>query len=208
MQAIGLRNVPVTVVGDKAVVGFDRRELTRLFQLSDRKDRPVAGPWLFGTFDKILAAVIRAVRQIPPERALWTTPDRDRPLKVFCYHVLADPIHVLEAIASGKYDGTFKLTYGEASERFATMEEVAWFGEECRARIKQASQQLSAAELERPIKGYAGETNGHELLCQVLSHTAHHLRQLYEMLRMIGVEPGNPLGEKEFEGISMPKALW
>ena len=208
MRALGLCNVPVTVVGDKAIVGFNREELTRFFHLSDKKEQPLAGPWLFETFDKILAAVVRAVRQVPPDRLLWTTPDRDRPLKVFCYHILADPIHVLEAIASGKYDGAFKLTYAEAAGRFGTMEEVARFGAECRARILQASARLTAAELERPIHGYAGETNGNELLYQVLSHTAHHLRQLYEMLRMIGVNPDKPLGEDDFQGIQMPKALW
>jgi hypothetical protein len=199
--------VPVTVVGDKTVSGFDRQQLTRLFNLSGQKERPVAGPWLFETLDKILTAVIRATRQVPPEHTLWTTPDRDRPLKVFCYHILVDPSHVLDAIASGKYDGNFKLTYAEKAEPFGSMEAVAQFGEECRARIRRASRELGA-ELDRPIESYQGRTDGHELFYLVLSHTAHHLRQLYEMLRTIGVEPDNSLGAKEFEGISMPKELW
>ena len=208
MRALGLRNVPVTVVGDKAIVGFNREELTRFFHLSDKKEQPVAGPWLFETFDKILAALVRAVRQVPPDRLLWTTSDRDRPLKVFCYHILVDPIHVLEAIASGKYDGSFKLTYAERAERFRTIEAVAEFGEESRARVAEAAGSLTGAELERSIESYAGEINGHQLLHQVLSHTAHHLRQLYEMLRMIGVEPADPLKERDFEGIPMPAQLW
>jgi uncharacterized damage-inducible protein DinB len=163
---------------------------------------------LFETLDKILAAVIRAARQVPAEQMLWTTPDRDRPLKVFCYHILVDPIHVLDAVASGKYDGNFKLTYAEKAEPFDSMEEVARFGDATRARLQQASKHLGRADLERPVDGYAGKTDGDELFYLVLSHTAHHLRQLYEMLRMIGVEPAAPLGPKEFEGISMPKELW
>jgi hypothetical protein len=208
LQELGLRIVPVTVVGDKSVSGFDRLELTRLFQLSDQKEKPVAGPWLFETLDKILTAVIRATRQVPPERMLWTTPDRDRPFKVFCYHIVVDPTHVLDAIASGKYDGNFKLTYAEKAEPFGSMEELARFGEECRSRVRQAAKKLSRAELDRPIDGYAGKTDGHELFYLVLSHTGHHLRQLYAMLDMIGVEPAQPLGAKEFAGISMPKDLW
>jgi uncharacterized damage-inducible protein DinB len=200
--------VPVTVVGDKTVSGFDRHELTRLFNLSIQKEKPVAGPWLFETLDKILAAVIRATRQVPPDRLMWTTPDRNRPLKVFCYHILVDPIHVLDAIASGKYDGNFKLTYAEKAEPFHSMEDVARFGEESRARVREAAKKLGRAEFERPIDGYAGKTDGDELFYLVLSHTAHHLRQLYEMLRTIGVEPSHPLGDKDFEGISMPKELW
>ncbi|MEK7341666.1 MAG: DinB family protein [Candidatus Binatota bacterium] len=156
----------------------------------------------------MLRAVIRATRQVPPSYLTWTTPDRDRPLKVFCYHILADPNHVLDAISTGHYDGTFKLTYQEASGRYEDMEAVARFGEESRKRLKDASSMLSAAGLGRPIEGYAGQTNGHELLHLVVSHTAHHLRQLYAMLRMIGVEPAEPLKEEDFKGISMPKELW
>ena len=152
--------------------------------------------------------MIRASHQVPADRLLWRTPDRDRPLKVFCYHIFADPNHVLDAIATGRYDGSFKLTYAEDSARFNSMEEVARFGDQTRHRLQSAGNSLTSLDLDRIIEGYAGQTNGHELLYLVLSHTAHHLRQLYEMLRMIGVEPVNPLDESAFEGIRMPQGLW
>jgi uncharacterized damage-inducible protein DinB len=139
---------------------------------------------------------------------MWHTPDRDRPLKVFCYHILADPNHVLDAVATGKYDGSFKLTYAEAAEHYGDMEEVARFGETTRARVQAAHKDVSKDELDRTIQSYAGETNGHELLYSVVSHTAHHLRQLYQMLRSLGIEPADPIGEECFRGISMPKELW
>ena len=208
LGALGIRNVPVTVLGDKAVVGFNREELTRLFKLSAGAEKQLADAPFFATLDKMLRAVIRATRQVPPSYLTWTTPDRNRPFKVFCYHILADPNHVLDAISSGKYDGGFKLTYEGASERYEDIEAVARFGEETCKRLKDASSMLSAAVLGRPIEGYAGQTNGHELLHLVVSHTAHHLRQLYAMLRMIGVEPAEPLKEEDFKGISMPKELW
>ena len=208
LQALGLKIVPVTVAGDRTVVGFNREELTRLFNLAGGAQKKVAGPWLFETLDKVLVAVIKAVRQVPPHRMQWTTPDRDRPFKVFCYHILVDPIHVLDAVATHKYDGSFKLTYAEAAERFGSMEEVARFGEEVHRRLAEAATNLTADDFDGDIDGYAGKTNGNELLYQVLSHTAHHLRQLYEMLRMIEIEPIMPLQPKDFEGISMPTALW
>ncbi len=208
MQALGIRNVPVTVLGGEVVIGFNRDALTRLFDLSGKKPERVADSRLFETFDKILGAVIRGALQVPPERLLWSSPDRGRPLKVFCYHILADPNHVLDAIATQRYDGSFKLAYGEASERFSTMEDIARFGEETGSRLKAAKKSFTAETLDRIIEGYAGQTNGHELLHQVLSHTAHHLRQLYEMLRMIGVEPKSPLSGEDFKGIPMPKELW
>lgn len=208
LETLDLRNVPVTVVGNTTVLGFNRKELSRLFSLGDARERRVADARFFETFDKILEAVIRAVLQVPASHLMWRSPDRDRPLKVFCYHILADPNHVLDAISTQQYDGSFKLTYGEASERFRTIEEVARFGQQARARLREASKSLTAAELERSIEGYAGQITGHELLHQVLSHTAHHLRQLYGMLRIIGVEPTDRLMEEDFKGIPMPKELW
>lgn len=200
--------MPVTVAGDKTIIGFNREELTRLFNLAGGAQKKIAGRWLFETLDRVLSAVIKAVRQVPPHRMMWTTPDRERPFKVFCYHILVDPIHVLDAIATRKYDGSFKLTYAAAAERFGSMEEVARFGEEARRRLSEAQTDLTVGDFDREIDGYAGQTNGNELLHQVLSHTAHHLRQLYEMLRMVGIEPIQPLQQKDFEGISMPAALW
>lgn len=190
------------------VVGFNREELTQLFKLSARDQKKIADAAFFATLDKMLEAVIRAARQVPPAYLSWTTPDRNRPLKVFCYHILADPNHVLDAIASGKHDGSFKLAYAEAAERYGDMARVARFGEEIRERLKDFSGRITAEALGRPIDGYAGPTNGHELLHLVLSHTAHHLRQLYAILRMIGVEPVDPLQEEDFREIPMPKDLW
>ena len=205
---MGLRKLPVTVIGDKAILGFNREELAQALSLSYKKEKRIADQQFFAAFDKFLEAVIRAVRQVSPDRLMWKTPDRDRTLKVFCYHILADPNHVLDAISTQKYDGSFKLTYAEAAERFRTMEEVARFGEESRARLREAAKNLTAEELDRPIDGYSGQTDGHELLHHVLAHTAQHLRQLYECLRMISVEPADPLEEEDFQGISMPKELW
>jgi uncharacterized damage-inducible protein DinB len=208
LERLGLRKVPVTVVGTAAVVGFNREELGRLFKLKSAEEVQRAGAWLFSTLDKVLEAVIRAALQVPPDRLSWHTPDRNRPLKVFCYHILADPNHVLDAIQSQKYDGSFKFAYEEAAERFPTMAALAWFGAQTRSRLNVAAKDLTETALDRPIEGYAGPTTGHELLHHVLSHTTHHLRQLYEILRAIGVEPIQPLGEEDFKGIRLPESLW
>ena len=208
LESLGLRKVPVTVVGNRAIVGFNREELAQALQLSFTKEVKTADQSLFDSLDRILGAVARASRQVPPDRFMWKTPDRDRPMRVFCYHILADPNHVIEAISTQKYDGSFKLAYAEASERFNNMEEIAQFGEETCARLRRWSQSINPQDLDRPIDAYSGRTNGHELLHHVLGHTAHHLRQLYDCLHKLGVNPSNPLKEDDFSGIKMPQDLW
>ncbi|MFQ5853684.1 MAG: DinB family protein [Candidatus Binatia bacterium] len=189
-------------------MGFNRDELAEALHLSFTKEQKTADQGLFDTLDRILQAVVRASRQVPSDRFMWKTPDRDRPMKVFCYHILADPNHVMEAISTQKYDGSFKLAYTEASKPFNNMEEITRFGEESRERLRRFSQAITPQELERPIDAYSGKTNGHELLHHVLAHTAHHLRQLYDCLRRLGVTPANPLTGEDLNGIKMPQELW
>src|SRR5258706_10580945 len=136
-------------MGDQPVWASARRALPRLFHLAEQRDRPVADPSFFETLDKILAAVARATRQVPADHTMWTTPDRDRPFKVFCYHILVDPLHVLDAIASGKYDGGFKLTYGEKSEPFQSRDELRRSANACGARVPQAAEDFTEARLAR-----------------------------------------------------------
>jgi uncharacterized damage-inducible protein DinB len=208
LESLGIRNVPVTVVGDRTIIGFNRDELAAALNLSFTKEKKIADQRLFDCLDRLLEGVIRASRQVPLDRFMWKTPDRDRPMKVFCYHILADPDHTMEAISTQKYDGSFKLTYAEAAERFSNMDEVAQFGEETRSRLHRWSKTIGSKELERTIEAYSGKTDGNELLHHVLAHTAHHLRQLYDCLSKLGVTPRDPLGEEDFRGIKMPQDLW
>ncbi len=208
LESLGIRNVPVTVIGDRTILGFNREELAAALHLSFTKEKKTADQTFFDRLDKVLEALIRASRQVPPDRFLWKTPDRDRSMRVFCYHILADPNHVMDAISTRKYDGSFKLTYAEAAERFQNMEEIARFGEETRVRLRQWYQTIRPPDLEQTIEGYSGKTNGNDLLHLVLSHTAHHLRQLYDCLSKLGVTPRDPLGKEDFMGIKMPQELW
>jgi uncharacterized damage-inducible protein DinB len=189
-------------------VGFNRAALAHSLNLDNTRAQFVADDKFFETLDHLLEAVIRATRQVPTEHLMWRPSDRDRSLKLFCYHILADPANILESIRTRHYDGTFKFAYKEASESFKNMEEVARFGEESRTRVRQGAQTITGEELDRTIDGYSGQTNGHTLLHHVLGHTAHHLLQLYEFLRMIGLEPNDPLTEEDLKGIPKPKKLW
>jgi uncharacterized damage-inducible protein DinB len=195
-------------VGSRAIVGFNQAALAHSLNLAGTKAQLVADEKFFETLDHLLEAVIRATRQVPTEHLMWRPSDRDRSLKLFCYHILADPENILESIRTQTYDGTFKFGYKAASESFQHMDEVARFGEETRIRVRQRARTITAEELDRTIDGYSGQTNGHTLLHHVSGHTAHHLLQLYEFLRMIGVEPNDPLTEEDLKGIPKPKKLW
>ena len=47
-----------------------------------------------------------------------------------------------------------------------------------------------------------------ELLERTVWHAAQHLRQLYALLELMGLEPSNPLTEADFRGLPLPKEVW
>ena len=53
-----------------------------------------------------------------------------------------------------------------------------------------------------------GPKTAGELLDLALGHSAHHLKQLYEYMSLIGIEPESPLGQHDFEGIAVPTELF
>jgi hypothetical protein len=55
---------------------------------------------------------------------------------------------------------------------------------------------------------YGGEVTVVELLNIILSHSTHHLKQVYWFMETeLGVKPENPASPKDFEGIITPEKL-
>jgi uncharacterized damage-inducible protein DinB len=56
---------------------------------------------------------------------------------------------------------------------------------------------------------YGGEVTVLELLNIILSHSTHHLKQVYHYMQTnLGITPVNPASEADFEGIQTPEALF
>ncbi len=56
---------------------------------------------------------------------------------------------------------------------------------------------------------YGGEVTVLELLNIILSHSTHHLKQVYHHMQTdLGVTPQSPATEADFEGIQTPDALF
>ena len=74
--------MPITVVNDRVINGFNPRQLAEALNLGIKTDpRPpqITVPLL----GRVLEAVERAVRQMPDEQLSWKAPDRDRPMNEF-----------------------------------------------------------------------------------------------------------------------------
>ena len=99
----GLKVVPVTIWGEEVVIGFNPKELSRMFNLKSEVDSPVDLPAMMEKFETVLQGACRATRQIPEDRLDWESPERQRTIGQFTFHIFDRPERALNAYLVGEY---------------------------------------------------------------------------------------------------------
>ena len=85
-------------------------------------------------------------------------------------------------------------------------ETIAQYGQKVRERLK--------VYFSRPgpcagcVATDSGDQTEDDLLERTVWHAAHHLRQLYAFLKLMGKEPLDPMSEGAFAGLPMPEDVW
>ena len=87
--------------------------------------------------------------------------------------------------------------------------EIAAYGRGVIGSITAFLKDKDDAALNRVVPAhYGGEVTVEELLNIILSHSTHHLKQVYWFMETtLGVAPDSPATTADFEGIFTPEAL-
>ena len=207
LLARNIKSVPVTILGDQAVIGFNPRELARLFDLNG--DVAVADlPTMVAKYETVLTAACRAFRQMSPDNWDWESPERQRTLGQFCFHLSDRPDRALNAYLTGLYANEDRGREVRDVLGDVGFEEVAINIEDVLRRVNVALSGDTLIDLDKVLDTYMGSKTAGEMMDLALGHSVHHLKQLYEYMSLMGVEPVNPLGPEDFEGISVPTELF
>ena len=91
----------------------------------------------------------------------------------------------------------------------ATVETISQYGQRVMADIDAFLKSGNDPSFDRVVPAhYGGEVTVVELLNIILSHSTHHLKQMYwHMEEGLGIVPLNPVTEEQTEGIVTPEAL-
>lgn len=206
-MARGIKSVPVTILGDQVVIGFNPRELAKLFDLSDAID--VADlPTMIEKYETVLTAACRTFRQLPADRWDWESPERKRTLGQFCFHLSDRPDRALNAYLVGVYVNEDREREVQDILGDVGFEEVAQNVEDVLRRVQEALNGSTVIDLDKVLDTYMGRKTAGEMMDLALGHSVHHLKQLYAYMGMMGLEPVNPLGPDDLEGISVPTELF
>ena len=204
----GLKVVPVTIWKDEVVIGFNPKELSRLFNLTGFDSFEVDVLEMVSKFEIILTAACKAARQIPEDKLSWESPERDRTLAQFVFHLFDRPERALNAYDVGEYTQEDRGRLVENVLGMVGFEETAQYGEQILNKVRNSLSSGLDFDQSKILRTYMGEKTTGEMLDLAIGHSGHHLKQLYEYMALIGIKPDVPLQPQDFDGISVPTELF
>jgi len=204
LRSLGARQVPCVVLGEHILTGWNPKALAALVGVSYEEPERLSQEELKRRLDKILGAAQQAMIQVPAEHLGMASPGRRRTVRNVGYHVFRLSYAFCEAMEKGHFQAEWLLE--EAPPEMTDGAAIARYGQKVRERLKVWFLHPD------PCAGWvamdSGDQTGYELLGWTVWHAAHHLRQLYAFLRLMGKEPLDPLSEESFTGLPMPEDLW
>ena len=204
LEPFGIPRVPATIVGDRAVHGWNPKALAEVVGVPYAEREPLTPSELARRLDLVLAAAQRAIRQVPRDHRDMKAPGRDRTVRQLGFHVF----RVTAAFVDTREEGHLPEEWFEESApaELADGDAIARYGETVRRRL--------AAYAGRPgwcdgtVSTYYGPQPAHAFMERTTWHAAQHLRQIYWFLEQIGVRADAPLTDTDLDGLPFPNEVW
>ena len=209
LESKGVKSAPVTVIDDEIIIGYFPRKLIATLKLDTQVDLSGRTGWLADKYDKILHATIRATMQLSPDQLKSDVAWRPETLRDTIVHIMSFP----ELAYSSHKTGSMTTDDMQACrQRLASVnsaEEIAEYAEGVIANIVEFLNSGDNESFDRVVPAhYGGEVTVVELLNIILSHSTHHLKQVYWFMETsLGITPQDRATAEDMEGIFTPEAL-
>lgn len=204
LERLGIPRPPAVVVGERAVSGWNPKGIAALVGREYSEPEKLTPEELTRLLDLILAAAQRAVCQFSPEQLKIRPPGRDRDICHLGFHIF----RVALAYPDAREHGGLSAEWYEEKPpaEMKSGEAIARFGQTVRAHLAQRLQQANAFSGE--VDTYYGRQTAPDFFERTVWHAAQHLRQLYAMLKDMGITPQDPLPESELKALPLPEQVW
>lgn len=211
LHSRGITALPVTIVDDDTVIiGYNPRKLVPTLHLDVDVDISGKTSWLADKYNTMLGATMRATQQLSDIQLHQRLPWRERwMLRDLIMHVLSFPELAWLSHTHGSMSTDDMRASDARLKDVQTAESIVAYGEGVRRHILAFLQSGDTASFERVVPAhYGGEVTVLELLNLILSHSTHHLKQVYWFMETeLGVTLRHPATEHDLEGIATPSSL-
>jgi uncharacterized damage-inducible protein DinB len=211
LKSRGVLSAPVTIIdGTEVIIGYYPKKLIPALGLEDAPiDLSGRTAWLADKYQRILAAASRATLELSSEQLAKPVQWRPERLRDTLVHIVSFPDLARTSRTRGSMSSE---DMGACKESLADLMEPAAIA----AYTGQVSDDLVAFLNSGDTEGfdrvvpahYGGEVTVLELLNIILSHSTHHLKQVYwYMDDQLGQPAQSPATEDDMEGIFTPAQL-
>jgi uncharacterized damage-inducible protein DinB len=212
LKSRGISSLPVTIIDDdEVIIGYYPKKLIPALKLDVQVDLSGKTRWLAEKYDAMLAATVRAIRQLSNEQLQQHLPWRERwTLRDLMMHVLSFPELAWLSHQQGSMSTDDMHASNTRLKALQTSEDIAAYGEGVCQHLIAFLQSNDTAAFDRVVPAhYGGEVTVLELLTIILSHSTHHLKQAYWFIdHELGASLINPATDEDLEGIATPAALF
>ena len=211
LRSRGIKALPVTIIDDEEVIiGYFPKKLIPALKLNVQVDLSGKTDWLAGKYKKILSAAVRATGQFTQEQLDADVPWRPWTLRRTILHIMSFPEVAYLSHTVGSMSQEDMRASDERLKDIRTAAEMAEYGEKVRGDIVAFLNSGNSEAFDREVPAhYGGEVTVLELLNIILSHSTHHLKQVYHHMQTgLSLTPQAPATEGDFEGIQTPDALF
>lgn len=160
-------------------------------------------------YHRILNAAIRATLQLSPAQLQQQVAWRPETLRDTILHILSFPELAWLSHRTGQMTTDDMQACRQRLAPVNSPQQIADYGHGVIRSVTAFLQSNDTAAFDRIVPAhYGGEVTVEELLNIILSHSTHHLKQVYWFMETtLGVIPQNPATPADFDGIFTPETL-
>ena len=202
--------MPVTIIDDaEVIIGYYPKKLIPALKLNVKIDLSSKTSWLAEKYDIVLNGAIRATQQLTDSQLQQEVPWRPWSVRDCIVHIISFPELAWLSHKQGSMSTDDMAASNVRIKDVATVETITQYGHRVLADIDGFLKSGDTASFDRVVPAhYGGEVTVSELLNIILSHSTHHLKQMYwHMEEGLGITPLDPVTEADTEGIVTPTAL-
>lgn len=206
LRAMGIAAPPVFVLGDRRVPGWNPRAILALVDRSYAEPPPLGPAELEDRLGRILTATLRAAAQLSGDVLDAKSPHRDRTLRNLVFHVFRLSLTFPDAVAQDRCPVEWFLE--DAPETMREVAALVAYGRTVRDKLSCWFDEHRHGDWDAIVRTHYGLQTRARLLERTTWHAAQHARQVYDIMRLVGITPSEPLTATDFEGLPLPDAVW
>ena len=204
-------SAPVTIIdGTEVIIGYYPKKLIPALGLADAPiDLSGRTAWLADKYRRILDAAARATLELSPEQLAQPVQWRPELLRDTLVHIVSFPELAATSRTRGSMSTADMRACRDSLAHLTAPGEIAAYAVNVANDIVAFLNSGDTAGFDRVVPAhYGGEVTVLELLNIILSHSAHHLKQVYWFMdTSLGQPAARPATDDDMEGIFTPAQL-